>query len=91
MMPVLLRLRGVDRKGKRFNLWLPLFLIYFILLPLLLILLPFVLLAAVIAWPFGYGCLVIQAYLTIFRLLGCLSGLEIDIGSGDGGFFIKFK
>ena len=48
-----------------------------------------VLLAALIAWPFGYGCLVIQAYLTIFRLLGCLSGLKIDVESGDGNFFIK--
>jgi len=89
MMPMLLRLKGVDGRGKRFTLWLPLFLIYLILLPLLIIPLPLVLLAALIAWPFGYGCLVIQAYLTIFRLLGCLSGLKIDIESGDGNFFIK--
>ena len=89
MMPMLLRLRGIDRNGKRFTLWLPLFLIYLILLPILLILLPFVLLAALIAWPFGYGGLVLQAFLTIFRLLGCLSGLKIDIESGDGNFFIK--
>jgi hypothetical protein len=89
MMPILLRLKGVDGRGKRFTLWLPLFLIYLILLPLLIIPLPFILLAALIAWPFGYGCLVIQAYFAIFRLLGCLSGLKIDIESGDGNFFIK--
>ena len=89
MMPMLMRLSGINRNGKRFTLWLPLFLIYIILLPLLLVLLPFMLLAALFAWPFGYGFLVIQAYLTIFRLLGCLSGLKIDIESGDGKFFIK--
>jgi hypothetical protein len=89
MMPMLLRLKGIDSKGKRFTLWLPLFLIYLILLPLLVIPLPFVLLAALIAWPFGYGCLVIQVYFAIFKLLGCLSGLKVDIGSGDGDFFIK--
>jgi len=89
MMPVMLRLKGIDRKGKRFTLWLPLFLIYLILLPLLILPLPFVLLAALIAWPFGYGCLVIQVYLAIFKLLGCLSGLKIDVESGDGDFFIK--
>lgn len=88
-MPMLLRLKGIDRKGKRFTLWLPLFLIYLILLPLLIIPLPFVLLAALIAWPFGYGCLVIQVYFSIFRLLGCLSGLKIDVESGDGNIFIK--
>lgn len=89
MMPMLLRLKGTDRNGKRFTLWLPLFLIYIILLPLLLIPLPFVLLAALIAWPFGYGCLILQVYLTIFKLLGYLSGLKVDIESGDGDFFIK--
>ncbi len=89
MMPMLLRLKGINRKGNRFTLWLPLFLIYLILLPLLIIPLPFVLLAALIAWPFGYGCLVIQVYFAIFRLLGCLSGLKIDVESGDGNVFIK--
>jgi hypothetical protein len=91
MMPMLLRLRGVDRNGHRFTLWLPLFLIWLILLPLLIIPLPFVLLAALIAWPFGKGCLFIQAYLTVFRILGCLSGLQVDIESGNGDFFIKLK
>jgi len=90
MMPMLLRLKGINREGKRFTLWLPLFLIYIILLPLIIITLPFVLLAALIAWPFGYGSLVLQAYLAIFKILGCLSGLKIDIESGDGNFFIKF-
>ena len=90
MIPVLLRLKVVGRNGKRFTLWLPLFLIYILLVPLLLIILPLVLLAAIISWPLGYGRLVIQAYFTIFRLLGCLSGLKIDIESGDGNFFIKF-
>ena len=90
-MPMLLRLRGVNEKGQRFTLWLPLFLVYIILLPLLLMLLPFVLLAALVLWPSGKGWLAIEVYLTVFRLLGCLSGLEIDIGSGDGNFFIKLK
>ena len=91
MMPMLLRLRGIDRNGHRFSLWLPLFLVWIIVLPLLLIPLPFILLAALIMWPFGKGCLVIQAYFTIFRVLGCLSGLEVDIKSGTGNFFIKLK
>jgi len=91
MMPMLLRLRGVNRSGNMFTLWLPLFLIYIILVPLLIIHLPFILLIAFILWPFGKGRLIIQAYLTIFRVLGCLSGLEIDIESGNGDFFIKLK
>lgn len=91
MMPMLLRLKGVDRNGQRFTLWLPLFLIYILLLPLLIIPLPFVLLAALIAWPFGYGGLVTQAYFTIFRMLWCLSGLQFEIESGNGDFCIKLR
>ena len=91
MMPMLLRLRGIDRNVRRFTLWLPLFLIYIVQLPLLIIPLPFIVLAALIMWPTGKGGLVIQACLAIFRVLGCLSGLEVDIGSGDGNFFIKLK
>jgi hypothetical protein len=29
--------------------------------------------------------------LTIFRILGCLSGFQIDIESGNGDFYIKLK
>lgn len=81
MIPTILKLLIRGESGKRFTLWLPLFLVWIIILPLLLIPVPFVLLAALIMWPSGKGPIIFQGYLTIFKLIGCLSGLEINIGS----------
>ena len=91
MIPMILKLRVLEKDGKRFFIWLPLFLVWIIILPLLLIPIPFVLLAALIMWPSGKGPIIFHGYLTIFKLIGCLSGLEIDIGSGNSTFFIVLK
>lgn len=91
MIPMMLKLRVREKDGKRFFIWLPLFLVWIIILPLLLIPIPFVALAALIMWPSGKGPIILHGYLTIFKMIGCLSGLEINIGSGDSTFFIILK
>ena len=91
MIPMILKLCVRDKGGKRFYIWLPLFLVWIIIFPLLLIPVPFVLLAALIMWPSGKGHIIFYGYLTIFKIIGCLSGLEIDIGSGNSTFFIVLK
>jgi len=79
MIPMILKLRVRDNNGKRFFIWLPLFLVWIIILPLLLIPIPFVALAALIMWPSGKGPIIFYGYFTIFKLIGSLSGLEIDV------------
>jgi len=91
MIPMILKLRVRDKEGKRFFIWLPLFLVWIIILPLLLIPIPFVLLAALIMCPTGKGYIILYGYLTIFKLIGSLSGLEINIGSGNNNFFIILR
>lgn len=91
MIPMILKLRARGKSGKRFILWLPLFLIWIIVLPLLVIPVPFIALAALIMWPSGKGHLIFQGYLTIFRIIGCLSGFKMDIESRNGTFFIVLK
>ncbi len=91
MIPMILKLRSRGKSGKRPTLWLPLFLVWIIVLPLLVIPAPFIMLAALIMWPSGRGHLVFHAYLTIFRIIGCLSGFEMDIESRNSTFFIVLK
>jgi hypothetical protein len=91
MMPMILKLRVKDKEGKNFFIWLPLFLVWIIIFPLLLIPIPFVALAALIMWPSGKGFIIFHGYLTIFKIIGCLSGLEIDIESRNSTFFIILK
>ena len=91
MIPMILKLRVLEKDGKRFFIWLPLFLVWIIILPLLLIPIPFLALAALIMWPSGKGPIIFHGYFTIFKLIGCLSDLEINIESVNSTFFIVLK
>lgn len=76
--PLIMRLRIKDKKHNT-NLWLPIFLAYPFLLAIALVLTPFVLIAALILWPRGWGKpLLLSGYL-ICRVLWALRGLEVDI------------
>ncbi len=89
MIPLLLRIRVRNEDYKGVNLWLPLFLLWLIVLPLLVALLPLVLVAALILWPSGKGKLILYGYIMIFRLIGYMSGLKIDIRSRDNNIYVN--
>jgi hypothetical protein len=91
MIPLILKLRIKDKNQRRFGIWLPLFLIWLIVLPLLALLAPLVLLAALILWPGGKGRLVLYSYLAIFSLIFNLSGLKIDVQSKDSIVYINLR
>jgi uncharacterized membrane protein len=84
MIPLMLELdiKRKDQKGRgSFDLWLPLFLIWLIALPPILLLTPLILLAALILWPTGKGRYILFLYLVIFGLIWHMSGIKIDIQS----------
>ena len=91
MIPLILKLRIKDKNQKRFGIWLPLFLIWLIVLPLLALPAPLVLLVAVILWPSGYGRLTLYSYGAIFNLIGNMSGLKVDIQSKDSIVYIDLR
>jgi len=91
MIPLILKLRIKDKNQRRFGIWLPLFLIWLIVLPLLALPAPLVLLAAAILWPSGYGRLVLNSYGAIFNLIGNMSGLKVDIQSKDSIVYINLR
>jgi len=84
MIPLMLKLniKRKDQEGQEgFDLWLPLFLIWLIALPPILLLTPLLLLAALILWPTGKGRYILFLYLAIFGLIWHMSGIKIDIQS----------
>ncbi|MCL4378404.1 MAG: hypothetical protein M1409_08530 [Actinobacteria bacterium] len=89
MIPLILKLRIKNRNQRRFGIWLPLFLLWLIVLPLLALLAPLVLLAALILWPGGKGRFVLHSYAVIFSLIFNLSGLKFDIESKDSIVYIN--
>jgi hypothetical protein len=84
MIPLILKLNikrkdSCDQEG--FNLWLPLFLIWLIALPPILLLTPIIMLAALFLWPTGKGRYILFLYLAVFGLIWHMSEIEIEIQS----------
>ena len=90
MIPVLLKLRVPRQDGDILTLYLPLFLLWLILIPILIVLLPFILIGAVFAWNSGYGRFLVYLYPLLFDLLVNLKGLKIDIQSKKDNIYISF-
>jgi hypothetical protein len=88
-MPMLLHLRIPTQDGS-FGLWLPWFLIYPILLVLMLVVLPFVLLAAVVLLPLGKAQPVIMAGPFLWGILFALRGLKLEFETGGRAVLVNF-
>ena len=89
MPPLWLHLR-IPTENSSFGLWLPWFLVYPVLLVLMLVVLPFVLVAAVILLPFGKARPLIFAFPYLWRLLFAMRGLNVDVRSGRQDIVINF-
>ena len=88
--PLLMHLRTANN-GRRVGLWLPLFLLWLVVMPIVIALAPLVLIATVILWPFGLGKPFLLIGPAIFRCICNLSGLEIDVKSGQQLLLMSFK
>ena len=91
--PYLLKMRFQNHRHA-FALWLPLFLIWPVvvafLLAIFLILLPFALLTALFTWESGRLRSVLLGAPAIFRLLGQLPGLVVDVEHSQEHVYIEF-
>ena len=81
MIPLWMWIRVEEPGKRRVAFPVPIFLAWLLIGALLLLLLPLVLLAALLSWPFGWGGPLLRTYWQIFVLIGALSGLKIDIDS----------
>ena len=80
---------GNDRRNLR--LWLPLFLLWPILLVIALIMLPLILLAAIMLWFTGWGRMVLGIIPAVFSCLCGLRGLEVDVENNEERFLVSMK
>jgi hypothetical protein len=83
MIPLCMRLKISNQHKRNVSLWLPLFLAWLIVIPLMIILLPIVLLTALFLWPRGLGGIVLIGYGMLFVILWSLSGFHLEIGQSD--------
>jgi hypothetical protein len=79
MIPLILNLRVPRQNNRPLNLYLPLFIAWLIIIPLLLLLLPIFLLGALFTWHTPYGRLSLLFIPMVFSLLWHLQGLKVDV------------
>lgn len=90
MMPPMLAKFSITENGvKKVNFWFPLVLIYALLLPLVLIALPFFLIAGLIAWLFGAGRTPLSWMFWIYELWCASKGIVIDVKSKKECVYIR--
>ncbi len=90
--PLLLRLDiAKTEKHRHTVLWLPIFLAWLILAAILLAISPVIILAALVALPFGWARTVLLIIPLVCNVICNLHGMEINIERKDSVLFLSFK
>ncbi len=90
MIPMLLKIKIPRTDKQPVSIYLPLFVAWFILLPILILMLPFFVLVAMITWAKGYGRLVLLFFPMLFSVLWNLHGLKIDVQDKGSEIYFSF-
>lgn len=88
--PSMLRVRVLD-KDSRVSLWIPLILVWPLVLGLYLLLVPCIVVAAIVTWRSGWGRQILFGGPALFRLYCDLRGLKIDVTEPKESVLIYFK
>ena len=88
--PMFIKIGSGKRDGK-FRLWVPLFVLFPFLLVILLLMAPFLLLATLVLWSFGWGKPFLLFIPVLLGLFWALRGLEIDINDKGQKVFISIQ
>ena len=88
--PSILRVRVLD-EDSRVSLWIPLVLVWPLVLAVYLLLLPCFVVAAIVTWRSGWGKPILMGGPALFRLYCDLRGLKIDVKEPEESVLIYFK
>ena len=88
--PSVLRLR-IHTSRRHFGLWLPLFLVWPLLLVLGLVLWPLLLIGAIVLWHRGWGKTLLLGGPALFRLFCALRGLKVEVKQPSEKVLISFR
>jgi len=90
-IPLIMRIRVIEAGGRHLRLFIPLFLIWLLLLPFLLLAAPFILIAAAVTWRQGTGRMLLGIFPLLISVIGTLSGLHIQVESPDNQTLISIR
>ncbi len=87
--PSILRLR-IRNGGSGFGLWIPVILVWPLLVLIGLLLSPLVIVLSAVLWPTGWGKPLLFFGPVIFALLCSLRGLKVDVNDSGEGVTLYF-
>ncbi len=90
MLPMLVRFKVREPGRRGFGIWFPVILIWILLAALMLVVLPFLLLAALVTWRSGPGAKLLLVYPLLASVLWNLGGLTIDVDQKERTLLIDF-
>lgn len=79
--PMMIRIKIFEGDQRKINFWLPLFLVYLLLLPLFLLFLPFLLLGGLALWLAGRARGPLSLWWAFYELWCASKGLIIEVDS----------
>lgn len=91
MLPLWMCIRLARPGERRFTLGFPVILVWIFIAALMLVLLPFVLLAFLVTWGRGTGRALLLAYPLIWAVLWNLSGLHVETKSAETDVLVDFR
>ena len=90
MIPMWMKVRFPAKEREPVTLYIPLFLVWILLLALFVLILPIWLIASVIAYALGFGWSGLVLIPLIVNTLWHLQGFEVDVGSRDRMISMKW-
>ncbi len=90
MLPMIIRIKVKEPGRRGFGLWFPAIVIWILLAALMLVLLPFMLLAALVTWGRGPGPRLLLVYPLLVSVIWNLGGLSIDVDDKDRALLVDF-
>ena len=90
-IPIWIRIRVVEKNQKKANLAIPLFLIWLLLLPFLMLAALLLIVAALVLWPWGYGKTLVAFIPLILFLIWSMPGLHIQVEGKEKNILVSIK
>ena len=88
---MIMRIHITEENKKKVRLILPLFIVWILVLPFIILLTPFVLLAALVLWPSGNGKRILRTGPALYSVISALSSLHIQVEKPDSKVLIWMK
>jgi hypothetical protein len=90
MVPVIIHLRFRKPGRRPFGIYFPILLVWILLAALLIVLFPFLLLAALLTWRRGPGPALLVLYPLLAGILWNMSGLHVEARNAETDLLIDF-